>query len=165
MLLTDDECRDLAHTLFSDAFESGIWSQYQETDDPIWGALLNDAIRPQEDICLTVASLLDDHGVSDYLTESCALVRRIEAKFNDRTGGKLTLAELYRYNASAAHSEILGAVGHGVSADDDREVRDWIKAKGIDPSLLRRLYFESPWDSATTIANQLYQKLKAESEE
>jgi len=68
--------------------------------------------------------------------------------FLKASGGKLTLADLYEEDEQAAHRFVMGAEGHGINADDDTHMAEWLKEQGVDLDKMHYLNFEGPHDQA-----------------
>lgn len=123
-----DNLREMVKVLIVDEL-----ARRQESEDSEVLSEIESLTRCQCDICDTVPEVLREYGVTlnagieELLPDMKKLVEEIDARW----AGKLTLAELgeefgdWVYTTSA-----LSAVGHGVSLSDEREVEDYIEARG-----------------------------------
>lgn len=90
-----------------------------------------------------------------------ASTKKIAEAIDKSWKGKITLLEIWEEYQSAASSEVLGAVGHGVSAWDN--MTDWLEERGVtkDP---KRPYFESPYNEAYDFLQDCLKKIETEND-
>lgn len=156
--------KDLAKTLLADAVASEIESELQdplrESDGDTTQRIRDAILQPQRDICEMLTEFCDEHDLDLDAYLPTDLIERMEADLNARLQGRLTLSDLYGESTTAAHRLVLNAVGHGVSADDDRADRDWIEARGVDGGdCVPTGSYESPWDNAFKFIEAATKKL------
>jgi hypothetical protein len=148
---TEEWKKDLAITLFADAVATLI--EYDKEDkveiaDDIWGNYLQ-----QTDLTQSIPHVMQEYDVDIDKYLPMELVNKIIKAFDADWKGKLTVKELYDYDDQAAHRLMLGALGHGVNADDDRETEKWLKEKGIDK--IKDVHFENDFNKATEAYDEL----------
>lgn len=92
----------------------------------------DDFVRSQMDIMDTVPSALEDAGldIEGYLDIETA--KDLIGKINKEWAGKLTVEELYNeFGESLPHLIALQSQGHGVGLEDEQEISDFLKEKGV----------------------------------
>ena len=79
--------------------------------------------------------------------------KHIDEQWKDQ---EFSFAELYDSEPQAAHREILGALGHGVSASDDSDVEAWLEELGVDPHPTRHLNIDNDYNAAEKLISRLF---------
>jgi hypothetical protein len=143
---------DLSLPLLVDALLSELESEKNE--DPKLGTspesiqeMLDGIQYPQAEMTETMPDFFDDAGVDWKKFLPTKLIKNMIADVDRNWAGKATVKELYDFDPHAAHGLVMGLVGHGVSADDDKEAADWLKKRGVNPRGSKK-YYESPYDEA-----------------
>jgi hypothetical protein len=144
---------DLALPLLTDAVLQELENpgeDWSEEDKEILNEMQGAIEYPQAELTETMPAYFaqSDFGWHRYLPTG--LVEKILAAFNRDWEGKATFEEFYKeFPLEAAHA-MLGAIGHGVSLEDEPKAVEWLKAKGIT-KLSPGDYFENDYDSAWSL--------------
>lgn len=129
---------DLALTLFADVFVCELDVVVQCGIVGPEGCLTADqadllmtSYLKQTELTESVPSLFSSFGldVKNYLPID--LINRMEKRVNEEWRGKYSLKELYSDNPRAAHSLVLGLIGHGVSVTDYDDVKKKLDSLGL----------------------------------
>ena len=142
---------ELALTLLADAVASEVEnsdSEHSPIPEDLRDEMRAHIIRPQEDIVEMVRDEAARCGLDLEKFLPVELIDEMADAFLKASGGKLTLADLYEEDEQAAHRFVMGAEGHGINADDDTHMAEWLKEQGVDLDKMHYLNFEGPHDQA-----------------
>jgi hypothetical protein len=140
--------RDLAITLISESLSSEIEQSFQSSTSA-YSELLsreeNSALSryfSQQDLTESMPRMLADFkiDIEPVMIDAIKLVKKITEQFDSAWRKKFTFEQLYELDRYAAHSALLGALGHGVCASDRPHISAYFAAFGIEEP---RCNFES----------------------